>query len=63
MQLATFKIGTKEFVVLPRQRFDQLTRAEQDNMDAVVARKGDKLYRTGKAKTVSHAALKRKLGL
>ena len=63
MGLTTFKIGNKEFVVLPRRRFDQLTRLEQDQKDAEIARKGREAYESGEVETVSHEALKRKLGL
>ena len=37
MSLATFKIGKQEFVVVPRRRYEQLTRAEEDQKDAVIA--------------------------
>jgi len=63
MSLATFKIGKKEFVVVPRRRYDQLTRAEEDQKDAAIARKGRAAFLAGRVKTVSHAQLKRKLGL
>ena len=63
MDLPTFKIGKKEFVVVPRRRFDQLTRAERDQKDAEIARKGTEDWLAGRVKTVSHEELKRKLGL
>ena len=63
MALTTFKIGKKEFVVLPRRRYEQLTRAEQDQKDAEIARKGREAYLSGKVKTISHQQLKQKLGL
>lgn len=63
MALTTFKIGKKEFVVLPRRRYDQLTRAEQDERDARIAQKGREQYLSGKMKTVSLEEVKRKLGL
>ena len=63
MSLSTFKIGKKEFVVIPRRRYDQLTRAEQDIKDAEIARKGREAFESGKVKTISHEELKRKLGL
>jgi hypothetical protein len=56
-------IGKKEFVVLPRRRYEQLTRAEQDQKDAEIARKGREAYLSGKVKAISHEQLKRKLGL
>jgi hypothetical protein len=61
--VATFKIGKKEFVVNPRRRYEQLTRAEQDRKDAEIASKGREAYLPGKMKTISHEELKRKLGL
>ncbi len=63
MSLATFKIGKKEFVIVPRRRYNQLTRAEQDQIDAKIAEKGRQAYLSGKVKTISHEELKRKLGL
>lgn len=63
MSLTTFKIGQKEFVVLPRRRYDQLTRVEQDRKDAEIARKGREAFLAGKLKTISHEEFKRKLGL
>ena len=63
MSVATFKIGKKEFVILPRRRYEQLTRAEQDQKDAEIARKGREAYLSGKVKTISHEEFKRKLGL
>ena len=63
MSLATFKIGKKEFVVVPRRRFEQLTRAEEDQKDARIARRGREAFISGNVKSISHAQLKRKLGL
>lgn len=63
MPLTTFKIGKKEFVVLPRRRYDQLTRAEQDQKDAEIARKGNEAYLSGKLKTVSLEGARRKWGV
>ncbi len=63
MSLATFKIKKREFVVVPRRRYEQLTRAEQDQKDAEIARKGREAFFAGKLKTISHEALKRKLDL
>jgi hypothetical protein len=63
MSVATFKIGKKEFVIVPRRRYEQLTRAEQDQKDAMIARKGREDWEAGKLKTISHQELKRKLGL
>ena len=63
MSLTTFKIGKKEFVVVPRREYDILTRLERDAKDAEIARKGREAYESGKMKTISHADLVRKLGL
>lgn len=63
MSLTTFKIGKKEFVVLPKRRYDQLTRAEQDQKDAEIARKGMEAYRSGKMKTVSLEEARRRWGV
>jgi hypothetical protein len=63
MALTTFKIGKKEFVVIPRRRYEQLTRAEQDQRDAEIAAKGRADWLAGKNKTSSHQELKQKLGL
>ncbi len=63
MPITTFKIGKKEFVVIPRRRYDQLSRAEQDQRDAEIARKGREAFLAGKITTISHEALKQKLGL
>jgi hypothetical protein len=63
MGLATFKIGKKEFVVLPRRRYEQLTRAEHDRRDSMIAEKGRRAFEAGKLKTITHEELKRKLGL
>ena len=63
MPPTTFKIGKKEFVILPRRRYDQLSRAEEDRRDAEIARKGRDAYLSGKVKSISHDQLKRKLGL
>jgi hypothetical protein len=63
MSLATFKIGREEYVVISRKRYQQLTQAEQDQLDADVAKKGREAYSSGKMKTITHGELKRKLGL
>jgi len=63
MSLATFKIGKREFVVLPRKRYDQLTQAEEDQRDAEVAKKGRAAFVSGKMKPILHEEVKRKLGL
>ena len=44
MSLTTFKIGKKEFVIVPRRQYDQLTRVERDQKDSEIARKGMEDY-------------------
>jgi hypothetical protein len=63
MALTTFKIGKKEFVVLPRKRYNQLTRAEEDRRDAEIARRGREAFLSGKMKTVSLEEARRKWGV
>jgi hypothetical protein len=63
MSVTTFKLAGKEYVLIPRKRYDRLTRAEQDQRDAEIAERGRANYLSGKSKTISHADLKRKLGL
>jgi len=63
MSVSTFKICRKEYVILPRKRYEQLTRVEQDAIDSEIARKGREAYVSGKMKTISHEQLKRRLGL
>jgi hypothetical protein len=63
MSVTTFKIGKKEFVIVPRRRYDQLTRAEQDQRDAEIARKGREAFLSGKMKTISHEEARKKWGV
>jgi hypothetical protein len=63
MPLTTFKIGKQEFVIVPRRRYDQLTRAERDQKDSEIARKGREAYLSGKVKPITHEELKRRLGV
>jgi hypothetical protein len=63
MSVTTFRIGKKEFVVIPRKRYDELSRAEEDRLDAEIARRGRKMFLAGKMKTISHDQMKKKLGL
>lgn len=63
MATATFKIGKKEFVIIPRRRYEQLTQAEQDQKDAEIARKGLEAYHTGKIKPISLEQARRKWGV
>jgi hypothetical protein len=52
MTVATFKIGKREFVIVPRRRYEQLTRAEQEQKDAEIARKGREDWLSGKIKAI-----------
>ncbi len=63
MSVSTFKIGKREFVVVPRRRYEQLTRAEQDRKDAEIARKGREAFLAGKIKTISLQDARRKWGV
>jgi hypothetical protein len=63
MALATFKIGKNEFVIVPRRRYDQLTRAEQDQKDAEIARKGRESYLGGKIKPIPLQVARHKWGV
>ena len=63
MALSTFKIGKKEFVVIPRRRYEQLTKAEQDNKDAGIAQKGREAFESGKVKMISLEEARRKWGV
>jgi hypothetical protein len=63
MSGATFKIGKKEFVVLPRRRYEQLTRAEQDRRDAMIAQKGLEDWLSGKVKAIPLAEARKKWGV
>ena len=63
MALATFKIGRQEFVVVPKKRYEQLTRLEQDERDAEIARRGQKAILGGKLKTVPLELARKKWGV
>jgi hypothetical protein len=60
MTVATFKIGRKEYVIVPRKRYEQLTRAEQDVLDGEIARKAIEALRAGKLKTIPLEQARRK---
>jgi hypothetical protein len=63
MSVTSFKIGKKEYVLLTRKRYEQLTRAEQDQIDAEIARKGREAYLSGKMKPISLEEARRKWGV
>jgi len=50
-------------VLVSRRRYQQLTRAERDQRDAEIARKGSEAYRSGKMKTVSLEEARKKWGV
>ena len=57
------KIGKKEYVILTRKRYEQLSRAEQDQVDAETARKGREAYLRGKIKPIPLEQARRKWGV
>lgn len=57
------KVGGREYVVLSRREYERLTTREEDRRDGARVKKALARLREGKAKTVSHAAVKRQLGL
>ncbi len=63
MSVTTFKIGKKEYVIIPRRTYEELTRAERDQKDAEIARKGREAYLSGKLKTVSLEEARRRWGV
>jgi len=63
MNLATLKLSGKDYVVLPRKRYEQLAAVEEDQRDAAQARKLLARYRAGRLKTISHDKVKKKLGI
>jgi hypothetical protein len=63
MSVSTFKIGKKEFVVIPKRRYDQLTRVEQDQKDSEIARKGNEAFLSGKMKTVTLEEARKRWGV
>lgn len=50
-------------MVIPRRRYEQLTRAERDQKDAEIARKAREAFRAGKLKTVSLDEASRRWGV
>lgn len=61
MTYATLRMNGQEFVLVPKSEFRRLT--AQDRRDGQKAQRALAQYRDGKLPTVSHAALKRELGL
>jgi len=60
MSVATFRLGGKEYVVVPRKRYEQLTRTEQDAIDSAIARKGRAAYLSGKLKPIPFEKARRR---
>lgn len=60
MAYATLRLDGKEFVLVPKTEFMRL--AAQERRDAQKAQRALAQLRSGKLRTVSHAALKRELG-
>ena len=52
MSVTTMKLDGKEYVVIPKRRYEQLTRAEQDKKDAALVRKVMGDIRAGRTKTI-----------
>jgi len=63
MELATFKLGKKEYILLTREEYSRLTEAEQDRRDADKAAKAIAKFRQGKSRAIPIQTLKRQLGL
>lgn len=64
MSVTRFKVGGKEFVIVPRREYDRIAaRLAEDARDASRARKAMEKFRAGKLKTVPHKKVKQMLGL
>jgi hypothetical protein len=63
MSPTTFKIGKNEFVIVPKRRYEQLTRVERDQKDAEIARKGREAYLSGMVKPIPLEKARRKWGV
>lgn len=61
MTYATLEMNGRQFVLVPKTEFARLT--AQDRADARKAARALAAYRSGKLRTISHARLKRELGL
>ncbi len=61
MAYATLRMNGKEFVLVPKGEFARMT--SQDVRDARKAKLALDRFRAGKLRTISHAALKKELGL
>ena len=61
MAHATLRMNGRQYVLVPKDEYRKLT--SRDQMDAELAIASLNKWRAGKLRTVSHAQLKRKLGL
>ncbi len=61
MGYATLKMSGREYVLVPKSEFKRLTL--EDQRDARKATRAAAEFRSGKLRMISHAALKRSLGL
>ncbi len=58
---ATLRLNGSEYVLVPKAEFRRLT--QEDRRDARKVARAAARYRAGKLPTISHASLKRSLGL
>jgi hypothetical protein len=63
MAVASLKLSGREYVVVPRKEYDRLAAAQEDRRSAARAAKALARLRSGKLKTISHAEVKRQLGI
>ena len=61
MSYATLRINGREYVLVPKPEFQRLS--AQDREDSAKARRPLAKLRAGKLKTISHEAVKHRLGL
>lgn len=61
MAYATLRMNGKDFVLVPKAEFGRLV--AQDRRDAQKVKQALARFRTGKLRTISHATLKKELGL
>jgi PHD/YefM family antitoxin component YafN of YafNO toxin-antitoxin module len=52
MNVTTMKLNGKEYVVIPKRRYEQLTRAERDKKDTALVRKVMGDIRAGRTRTI-----------
>ena len=59
----TMKLSGREYVLLPRKRYEQLTAAEAERREIAHAHQALEKLRSGKLKTVPHQKVKRMFGM